>query len=78
MAEQKYVVEANGIKREIIGPLAICASREDLLHLRDMIDNWLNKRNRDKKPLYTFGWVQIPVINYTVQSINTPPKPWDE
>ena len=63
----KLVIEAEGVKREIIGPYALCASREDLKLLDAALTRWLSGTS-------TFGWCDI--VELPRSTANTPPMPW--
>lgn len=65
----KLLIAAGTKKREITGAYAICASREDLTHLRDIIDKALEDD-------LTYGWIEVtePLPSFA----NMPPTQWEE
>lgn len=50
----KFVLETEGVRREIKGPFNLCGSLVDLKALRDQIDQQLNKEK-----IFVYGWITI-------------------
>lgn len=64
---QKIVVSAQGVKREITGPYAVCGSISDLARLRDALTVALDCG-------MSYGWVEVTERPLVVA--NQPPEPW--
>ena len=77
----EIVIEHSKTKRKIDGPFAICASKSDLLKLKQAIDHHLEDSE------YRYGWISIDEIGDENESFicvkkqksitNQPPVGWD-
>ena len=67
----KFVIAAPGAKRQIDGSFEICASREDLKHLVQVL------QDRLADEAWVYGWIRVPEPGY-VGPPNTPATPWSD
>lgn len=66
----RFIINQNGIKRELIGPFEICCGDAELYALQQMLERAQARGGGH------YGWHKIyqePVIE---SSIDTPPKAW--
>ena len=70
----RFVIEAQGVKRELLGPFNVCASKPDFEALRDQLDLML----RDD---FGYGWFTIwpkPQAARRDPDKGSPPIGWSE
>ena len=63
----EIVISAQGVKREIEGPFALCGSAADFSRLRDALTAFLDNGG-------SYGWVEV--VDRPVCAANTKPLPW--
>ena len=71
----RFVIGQGRRKREINGPFGICASRRDMVLLRDQIDAWLADPGNGCGISYGWLFVQERVID--MGPLDTSPEPWE-
>jgi len=75
----RILIEQNGVKREIVGPFAICMGREDAENLVSCVREQLNRHcGDDPEHRFSYGWIDIVDKHRAEPTGNLPPMPWIE
>ena len=65
----KVIVSYTGTSRQIDSSFSICASKEDLLSIKEQIENRIREN-------FSYGWVDI-YADLPERKPNNPPIPWN-